>query len=226
MTDIPVIVISSARAGAGKTTLALNLAAVLWQDNHEVFLFSGETGGFSDFLDKRRKLKKTNLPMPQLIDDLAKAVPDKNKKQVIIAEIPSEQNDKYTSVFAQAHTLITVAADKEDINWPLSHPYINLIWNAKKDIAARGIKYLNWIVVANNKQEQTEDFSALVEQQAKRYGFRISETLRYREAYRRIGEGFCAADMMDKKSDFNVTMADVYARREILTLTDFLWQNK
>jgi hypothetical protein len=49
--------------------------------------------------------------------------------------------------------------------------------------------------------------------------------LHFREAFCHIQDGFCAADMLLAPQFFKMTMADVYARREILTLTDFLWKN-
>lgn len=228
MAEIPVIVISSTLEGTGKTTLTLNLAAAFWADGYEVGLIASKPEVIKHFISKRQALnaeKQINLPMPKLLEDTAQMVISTDKKQVIIADIDAADIARYAGLFQTAHTLITVTAKREDIAWPLNHPYANLIWQAKKSAAARGIKYLNWIVVRNQLTSASDDFSDVIAEQAKRFGFRIAEPLRYREAFCHINEGYCAADMVLYPKVFAMTMADVYARREILTLTDFLWQS-
>lgn len=229
MAQVPVIVISSSRAGAGKTTLALNLAAALWQDKYKVKLFAPDNEKISTFLEARRQLNKkrgVHLPVPQIISTISEIETPDSPETVLVADIPTAANTEYLQVFSSAHTLITVARTKEDIDWPLSDPYLNLIWNAKKNIAARGIKYLNWIVVENEQRPQNEPLTNILASLSRRYGFRVSPPLKNREAYTHINEGYCAADMVDEKAGLKMAMADVYARREILTLTDFMWQQK
>ena len=229
MSKIPVIVISSPKAGTGKTTLALNLAAALWTDGYKVFLFAPDND-VAQFLQKRREFCREHnieLPIPQVVSQLSELPQEPVEKAVLIADIPTERNDIYTKIFNQAHTLITVVDNPSDVNWSLSDGYINLIWNVKKSIAARGIKYLNWIVVADLKKENTEDWSPSMSASARKYGFRIAPPLRCREAYRHLQDGYCAADMVISNKVFSMTFSDVYARREILKLTDDLWrQNK
>lgn len=229
MSQIPVIVISSPKAGSGKTTLALNLAAALWTDGFKVFLFVPDNDAVQ-FLQKRREFchkHNIEMPMPQVVSQLSELSQESAEKAVLIADIPTEKNSMYTKIFSHAHTLITVVDNPSDVNWNLSDGYINLIWNAKKSIAARGIKYLNWIVVADLKNENTSDWSTSMYDSAKKYGFRIAPPLKYRQAYQHLQDGYCAADMVTNNKIFAMTYADVYARREILKLTDNLWrQNK
>ena len=224
--EVPVIVISSSSAGAGKTTLALNLAAALWSDSYKVRLFAPHNETVRQFMAQRRILRTqrgTDLPLPELIDDISElSVAD--DKTVVIADIPAQGAEHYAEVFAKAHTLITVGKSAADFEWPLTHPYINLIWEAKKSIAARGIKYLNWIAVLNQTTEDTESIKQTMAAATKRFGFRVAEPLHDREAFRYIENGYCAADMANFRKLFKMSMSDVYARREILTLTDFLWQ--
>lgn len=227
MQETPVIVISSDIEDVGKTTLALNLSAALWSDSYKVKLFAPHNERVQQFLEQRRNLcaqAGVELPMPELIEEVKSEM--SADKTVIIAVIPTAENEKYAEVFAKAHTLITVAADVRDLQWPLTHPYVSLIWETKKNIAARGIKYLNWIVVLNQVADESEADKALLQSAVKRFGFRVAEPLHYRPSFRYIDNGYCAADMAQFRKLFKMSMADVYARREILTLTDFLWQNK
>lgn len=227
MTDVPIIVISSANDGTGKTTLALNLAAALWADGYEVGLISSNSQNWQNFLNKRHTLcqkHQLNLPFPKILDNPQQMPFENGKKQVIIADIASSDNQEYAGLFKIAHTLITVAARRPDLDWELNHPYANLIWQVRKNAAVRGIKYLNWILVQNQLTAVSNDFSDIVSGQAKRFGFRVAAPLHFREAFCHVTDGFCAADMLLVPQFFQMTMADVYARREILTLTDFLWQ--
>ncbi|MBR1825058.1 MAG: hypothetical protein IJ770_00525 [Alphaproteobacteria bacterium] len=228
MVDVPVIVISSSVAGVGKTTLALNLAAALWSDGYTVHLFAPHNETICNFLVQREKICVQSggvLPMPAITDDISSVLADSDKT-VIIADIPTAENEQYAEVFAAAHTLITVARSPKDLQWELTHPYMNLVWETKKNVAARGIKYLNWIAVLNETDTPSQDTLGALKDAAKKYGFRIAEPVHTRDAFRYIENGYCAADMAKFRQLFKMSMTDVYARREILTLTDFLWQGK
>ena len=83
---------------------------------------------------------------------------------------------------------------------------------------------MNWIVVPDQLTAASDDFSDTLSELAKRHGFRVASSLHYRSAFQHINDGYCAADMAVFPKVFPMAMADVYARREILTLTDFLWR--
>lgn len=226
MAETPIIVISSCHNGTGKTTVALNLAAALWSDGYKIKLFAPNNEKISDFIEKRKQMNRQcniDMPLPEIIDSIEVI---NEEKTVLIAVIPSNDNEKFADVFYKAHTLISLGYEKEDFNWSFAHPYINLIWQAKKNTAARGIKYLNWIVVQNKLQNDSDDLSFVLQPLAKQFGFRIAEPLRQRNAYRYIENGYCAADMAKYRQIFKMSMDDVYARREILNLTDDLWKHK
>ncbi len=144
---------------------------------------------------------------------------------MVIADIPSEQNQYYLPVFSKAHTIITLVQSLQDINWQPSDSYLNLIWKVKKNQAAAGIKYLNWVVTENKAVAEHDELNKQLERQARRYGFRTAPALEQRKAYTHIDEGYGAADLMVSKT-INMSMADVYARRELLILADFIWQHK
>ena len=227
MSEVPVIVISSPKPKSGKTTLAFNLAAALWSDGYHINLLMPENSAADDFISRRLAFcmqQKISLPAPRSIAKLSDVKASADSKEVIIADIPTADNEKYTDIFSRAHTLITIADKPKDMQWKLNDPYLNLIWQAKKNIAARGIKYLNWIAVANLKDDK--NWANSLEDAAHRYGFRIAPPLKNRPAYRHINEGYCAADMTGNSKAFKMSLEDVYARREILKLTDFLWKQK
>ena len=162
--------------------------------------------------------------MPQVVSQLSELPQEASDRAVVIADIPTERNNIYAKIFNQAHTLITIVDEPSDVNWNPGDNYINLIWNTKKSIAARGIKYLNWIIVADLKDEKMADWSASMSDSARKYGFRIAPPLKYRGAYQHLQDGYCAADMVKNNKVFDMSFADVYARREILKLTDELWR--
>ena len=226
MTDIPIIVISSSNVQTGKTTLALNLAAVLWSDGYDILLFAPHNKDIESFMQQREMLNKQSavcLPMPQIIDSISN-IPEKQEKSVIIADIPTVENGQYRKIFSMAHTLISMGNDVEDLSWDFSDSYMEIIWQAKKDIAARGIKYLNWIAMLNNQENSDNEKILILQEKAKKYGYRIAEPLKFRNAYKYWQNGYCTADMAKFRGIFKMSLEDVYARREILKLTDFLWK--
>lgn len=226
MADTPLIVISSCTHEVGKTTVALNLAAALWSDGYNVKLFAPDNWVVADFMAKRQQMNmqcKTDMPLPQIVEDIKGNFDD---KAVLIAVIPNEKNACFADVFASAHTLLSIGREKNDFDWSFSHPYINLIWQAKKNAAARGIKHFNWIVVQNQMHNESENLNSELQPLAKQFGFRIAEPLCWRNAYRYVTNGYCAADMAKYRQIFKMSMDDVYARREILNLTDDLWKHK
>lgn len=226
MAQTPVIVISSSQKGTGKTTLALNLAAALWSDGYKVGLFAPDNLAVRDFLEKRTLMNtqcNVDMPLPLLVETISDSA---DEKSVVIAVIPSDKNENYADVFYKAHTLISVGCEKADFDWSFAHPYVNLIWQVKKNAAANGVKYLNWIAVQNRLYSDKDNLKEELAPLSKQLGFRISEPLYFRNSYRYVQSGYCVSDMAKYRATFKMSMPDVYARREILNLTDDLWKHK
>ncbi|MBR1600154.1 MAG: hypothetical protein IJ677_01095 [Alphaproteobacteria bacterium] len=226
MAETPVIVISSSEKDVGKTTIGINLSAALWSDRYDIKLFAPANSTVDEFMSKRLLMCsqcKINMPMPQIITSLKE---NYNDKSIIVAIIPSSENERYSEIFFKAHTLISLVCEKKDLNWSFSHPYINLIWQTKKNAAARGVKQFNWIVVQNKYVNENNYLNEDLQNMSKQFGFRIAEPLHYRNAYKYIENGYCTADMVNYKQIFKMSMDDVYTRREILNLTDDLWKHK
>lgn len=227
--EIPVIAVTSQISGTGKTTLVLNLAAALWQDGYHVRLSLPDA---ETFLQKRRSFCQANslsLPFPEIIapDKLFSPVSGENNKQAAIVEIPASANADNIPLLARAHTLLTVINNRSEVCWTPDNEYLNFIWQVKKAAALTGRKYLNWVVTENHVfSDDKEATEVPAEDFARRYGFRLSPALQCREAYRHVADGYCAADMLDFSGNLKMTLADVYARREILQLTDFMWRQK
>lgn len=221
---VPLIAISSPKAGAGKTTLAFNLATALLRDGYKVGVYSQNT---ADFLQKRKELSKNN-PTLKMLRNISKEnlfTDIYEDCSAVITDVPTEQNSEFLPVFSKAHTLITLVQNENDIKWQPSDAYLNLIWNVKKHQAAAGIKCLNWVVIENKAAAENDSLSILLQQQSRRFGFRTAAALQNRESYRHIKDGYGAADLINSKA-LNMSMADVYARRELLVLADFIWQHK
>ncbi len=226
MAETPVIVISSSEKDVGKTTIGINLAAALWSDGYKIKLYAPENSTVDRFISQRLLMCsqcKIDMPMPQMINSLND---DYDEKTIILAVIPSSENDKYSEVFFKAHTLISLGCEKKDFDWSFSHPYINLVWQTKKNAAARGIKQFNWIVVQNKFSNENKIIREELPNMGKQLGFRVAEPLYYRNSYKYVENGYCAADMAKYRKVFKMSMDDVYARREILNLTDDLWKHK
>ena len=231
MANVPVIVISSSTPNVGKTLLAINLSAALWTDNYKVKLYAPQNKEIYEFLEKRKKLcseKHIKMPMPEIIERItdnyiAGDNDDNREKTVIIADIPTAENEKNAEVFSLAHTLISAGKKVEDLQWNFSDSYMELIWKTKKNIAAGGRKYLNWIAVLNSDVKLTDNYEQKLQNNARRYGYRVAEPLHYRRAFCSLDRGYCAADAAQFHKILPMSMEDVYARRDILKLTEFLW---
>ena len=222
MNSLPIIVVSSPKEKIGSSVLALNLAGALWNDGYKVGLLSSDASETATFLKERAKFsqaKNAKIFMPKQIQNLTQ----NTEIDAIVADIKAKDYQQYEEVFNQAHTLITPLNSENDISWQANDAYLNFIWKIKKNQAARGVKYLNWILVPYLKQNTT-DFSDKLQTQAKRFGFKIAPAIYYRDEYMHINEGYCASDLRDKKLEDMMSLKDVYARREILQLTDFIWK--
>lgn len=222
--ETPLIVISSSKAGVGKTTLAFNLVTALLQDGYAVGVYSNKT---QDFLQKRQELsvKNATLKMPKKIDKENLFTQNLLDCNVVVVDVPSEQNKEFMPIFSKAHTLITVVQSEQDINWQFSDSYLNMIWQAKKNQAAAGVKCLNWVVLANKLKADSPELENELIIQSRRFGFRCSPVLEKREAYTHVKGGYGAADLVHSKT-LKMAMEDVYARRELLILADFMWPHK
>lgn len=218
MTDnAPLIVFSGTHEKNGQTTLALNIAAALWQDKYQVLLAPQNNSALADFVQKRKEFAK-NIFLPQLY-------PNKQEEnQVVIADIGNENASDNMEFFNNAHTLITVINTENDIEWSPNGKYLNFVWNIKKNQAAHGRKYLNWIVVPNLNAPNTKISIEQLKTTERKFGYRLAPTINYRKEYQITDKCLLPAEMVSDSLKNQMTFAEVYARREILELAGFIWQ--
>lgn len=225
MINVPLIIVSSPKRKRGSSVLALNLAGALWNDNYQVGLYSSELQKVEKFLTARAEFshsRKADIYQPKLIRNLQSL----ENVSAIVADISSDDYQQNEDMFNSAHTIITPLNSPDDVLWQADGEYLNFIWKIKKNQAAQGIMYLNWIVVPYLKNEGEADFSLSLSEQAKRFGFRLSPAIYYRDEYMHVENGYCSADLQKGNLAKIMTLKDVYARREILKLADFIWQKK
>lgn len=225
MVNVPLIVVSSPKRKRGSSVLALNLAGALWNDGYQVGLYSSERQKIEDFIEKRKefcRINQADVFLPKFVCGLD----DFGEFSAIVADVSADDYQQNESIFNSAHTIITPLNNKDDILWQANGEYLNFIWKIKKHQAAQGIMYLNWIVVPYLKGEEETDFSPDLSEEAKRFGFRIAPAIYYRDEYMHVENGYCAADLQKSNLAKKMSLKDVYARREILKLTDFIWQKK
>lgn len=222
MVDTPIIVISSPKRKNGSSVLALNLAGALWNDGYKVGLFSSNPDEIKKFSDARLKFcssQNIKLAQPKLLTNIN----DLAGLSAVIADISADNYQENEAIFNTAHTLITPLNSENDISWQSDDEYLNFIWKIKKNQASQGKKYLNWIVVPYLPKNASASFTHLPEA-ARRFGFRIAPEIHYRDEYMHVADGYCSADLRDDQLSHLMSFNDVYARREILKLADFIWK--
>lgn len=224
MVDTPIIVISSPKHKNGSSVLALNLAGALWNDGYQVGLFSSNPDEIRKFLVSRIKFcssQNIKLAQPKLLTNIN----DLAGLSAVIADISADKYQENEAIFNAVHTLITPLNNENDISWQPDDEYLNFIWKIKKNQASQGKKYLNWIIVPYLQKSGSVEFLHLSEA-SRRYGFRIAPAIYYRDEYMHISNGFCSADLRDENLTHLMSLNDVYARREILKLADFIWKKQ
>lgn len=107
--------------------------------------------------------------------------------------------------------------------------YAELVWDTKKRRALRGEKaVVDWIVVRNRLSSldahNKRDMARLLEDLAKRIGFRLVPGLGERVIYRSMFlEGITLLDLRHPKLSANLSMSEVTARQELRTLVDGIY---
>lgn len=221
-----IIVISSVNTESGKTLLTAHLAVMLAKDYKVAVMdCAGETSPLAMFVAKRYNLnlsKNYLLPVPEY-HSLRKETLlwASDKYDVIILDSPDAKYFKEADIFItplKEFEGLNAIADKKSM-------YASLLWNAKKNRAAEGKSTFRW-VVAPNGDYSVEDYKKLSEA-GKFLGFSVAKRLTNRSVY---AEGLkCGITVLDKDQPAFKTLfdfADLYARRDLKKLADFIWQNK
>lgn len=199
--------------------------------------------------------RKLDLPIPELYSyapqedlDLIKASKENINRRIqelgreydaLIIDTPGTKNYLFDEAHKHADTLITpmtdslidlnVMADIDFESSTIGRPghYASFIWDVKKEMAANGHPYLNWIVVGNktspyNSKNKNAVFEYL-ERLGKLYGFRFTPGLKDRLIYKELFlEGLTVLDMQHEQLKMRMTMSHIAAKREIKSIAEFI----
>ncbi|MBQ8465169.1 MAG: AAA family ATPase [Alphaproteobacteria bacterium] len=157
----------------------------------------------------------------------------------IVIDTPGNKNYLFELGHKFADTLITPIGDSlidlnsiSEINFEtgkIGRPgvYANYIWDVKKQLAARGKNYLNWIVVGNKisstKSKNKNIVFEYLNQLSKLYGFRVNDGFKDRVIYKELFlEGLTVLDMNQDSLKRRMTLSHIAAKQEIKALAEFI----
>lgn len=222
---VQIIVINSINRYSGKSLLAAHLAVMLATDYKVAVMDECAQSDLSDFVAKRHALnlgKKFNFAVPVYQSLNKQTFADIGQYDVVILDSPS---DKY---FAYADIFITPLRSQDGLNSLVlrNSLYAGLIWEAKKQRAAQGKNTFKWIVVPNDDTISSEDYEKLTEN-GKFLGFSVAPKLGNRKEFELgLKQGISVLDKDNSKLKSLFDLPDLYARRDLKKIADFIWQNK
>ena len=173
----------------------------------------------------------------KVLDDTIREISP--KVDAIIIDTPGHKNYLFEAAHKYADTLITpitdslidlsAIADIDATNGQLKNPgpYAEFIWETKKQLAATGKSYLNWIVCGNKtashrSRNKTFIFETLAKL-GKLYGFRFCDGLKDRVIYRELFlDGLTILDMQQEPLRRKMTLSHLAAKMEIKDLAEFI----
>lgn len=220
-----IIVINSPNTQTGKTLFAAHLAVMLAKDYKTAVLDDVNNSRLAMFIAKRYTLnlgKHYNLPVPQYY----------SLKKGILSEIGSQYNaiildSPDPEYFQAADVVLTMLRGKDALQnlTAQNSLFASLIWEAKKQRAAAGKNAFRWIICPNDDY-LPEDMHQL-KNAGKFLGFSVAPNLNWREEYSKgFRQGVTVSDKDRPELKTLFDLPDLYARRNLKRLTDFIWQNK
>ena len=220
-----IIVINSPNTGTGKTMLSAHLAVILAKDYKTAVLDDVNNSPLAMFIAKRYTLnmgEHYNLPIPQY-HSLKKGVLAElnNQYDAIILDSPD------ADYFQSADIVLTMLRGEEALQnlTAKNSLFASLIWEAKKQRAAAGKNSFRWIVCPNDNYSP-ENLQQLTNS-GKFSGFTVAPLLNWRDEYGKgLQQGVTVSDKDRPELKTLFDLPDLYARRNLKKLTDFIWQNK
>jgi len=221
-----IVIVSSLNSSTGKTLLTAHLAVMLAGDYKTAV--ADDTAGESPlavFMAKRHLLnlkQKYNLPVPDYFSLKDTPLADMPERyDVILLDNPGGD------YFPYADIVLTPLCGEEGTDAVVNRQslYAALLWDARKKRAAAGKNAFRWVVVPN------DDYSPQVYDAANKnsrlMGFALAPRLPVRNEYAKgleSGLTVIDKDLPGLKTLFD--FPDLYARRDLKKITDFIWQNK
>lgn len=252
-----IIVVSNEKGGTGKSTISMHLAIKLMYEQYNVAVIDldGRQGSLSKYISARRAYCKKNdikLPIPlhyefepienksnsrevkSLIEDLS------TKVDALIIDTPGAKNYLFDIAHLYPHTLVTPISDSlidlsviAEIDPDTGEivkagNYAEYIWEVKKNLAAKGLPYLNWVVCGNhisNLRSRNKDivFNKL-ESLSKLYGFRFTPGIKDRVIYKELFlDGLTVLDLNQPGINSRMTMSQLAAKVELNDVAEFIF---
>lgn len=220
-----IIVINSSNTQTGKTLFTAHLAVMLAKDYKTAVLDDVNNSPLAMFIAKRYTLnmgEHYNLPIPQY-HSLKKGVLAEldNQYDAIILDSPD------ADYFQSADIVLTMLRGEEALQnlTAKNSLFASLIWEAKKQRAAAGKNSFRWIVCPNDNYSP-ENLQQLTNS-GKFSGFTVAPLLNWRDEYGKgLQQGVTVSDKDRPELKTLFDLPDLYARRNLKKLTDFIWQNK
>lgn len=221
-----IVVINSINPASGKTLIAAHLAVMLAKDYKAAVLDCG--AGHSDlamFVARRYALnlkQDYKLPVPNYHTLESSSFQEICEKyDVVILDSPSEKFYKYADVW------ITPLRGREGVEavTDKNNPYLELIWQAKKQRASNGKSAFRWIVVPNDDFLQNDENR--MTEMGKIMGYKVAPRLGFRPEYTAgmaSGTTVLDKDLPALKTLFE--LPDLYARRNLKKLAEFIWRKE
>ncbi len=252
-----VIVVGNEKGGTGKSTLAMHMAVKLLQENFKVVVIDldGRQGSLSKYVANRRNfIAKNHINLPSPVHYIFEPVPGETNAQeikdlitdlssrfdAIIIDTPGSKNYLFELAHQYPHTLITPIGDSlidlsviADIDRETGEiinagNYADFVWETKKQLAAKGLSYLNWVICGNKistirSNNKNQVFSQL-ENLSKLYGFRFTSGLKDRVIYKELFlDGLTVLDLTNKDLHRRMTMSHLAAKLELNNLAEFIF---
>ncbi len=213
-----VIVIGSGSAGAGKTTLALNIAAALTRASQKVGVIDLDLSQrtLSQFLSARRD-ERLDVSAPADERAFSAALQDMSAGcAYLIIDAPSTVNDFSLAAHARGDTLITTLVHSAELGVTKTgaslapSAYSEMVWEARKQKwRARGGP-IDWVVLRNRVERSGARNEAALAALSARMGFRIAPGLAERPI---MGALFAQGrDLLDSAG--GLSMPHVAARQD------------
>lgn len=179
------------------------------------------------------QIKNSRQQVSDKINELAQIY------DAIIIDTPGSKNYLFDEAHFHADTLITPISDSlidlnaiADIDLDsktIGKPghYASFVWEVKKQLAAKGHAYLNWIVVGNKTSNYNSKNKNIVfeylEKLGKLFGFRFTPGLKDRIIYKELFlMGLTVLDMQHPDLRMKMTMSHLAAKREVKSVSAFI----
>ena len=214
------IIIIDGSSKSGKKTLAWELSLALLYNSQKTAIVNTKDSTLTNAVLQRKK-QTPYLPCPILINRKDFYDQANNFDAVIIPSVNSEDE---LSFYANTYITLIKKDTKTIQRFKNNLSYINNLWELKKKIASEHKRSLNWVVCENIlSTAHTKNNSATLSDLSKHYGFRLASPISYSTCYQNSLQGISSQDKEYPTLQNQMTYEDVYNKREITKLAEFIF---